>query len=425
MPLKPSRKISSVFLFLSFLSYSLVPSTCHLFSERVLAASDELYFIHTDHLGSKTVVTDKFGEVVKQTRTFPYGSTREIREVPKVRLAHGSPTEREFTGQIKDKATQLHYYNARYYDTALGTFTSVDTVDDGLNRFAYVGGNPANIVDSSGHVAGPVRENSWWNKFTQGLVDTAQFLKADFNYMVSGGKSLGQRAVAGADILTFGQFHRATFSFNEYASWWKATGQEPGFSNFGEKFLRAGDPGFQITFLAEGVVSPLYSQVRTNASQRANQLRGDIDDVLARNFPADETRPFFPSRQKQATDEVVDLLGDYGASVDVVPSENLGKNLGNAGVDFYNEGFFRHKVNISATQLDDVGTTARELVTPQQQLSTLLHEAEHVAQSIEGGMLSNTLNYEAQMLLRGYWNNAFESGARDFSRNLMWKHMIY
>jgi RHS repeat-associated protein len=61
------------------------------------------------------------------------------------------PTDYGFTGQRADSATGLDYYGARYYDPTLGQFTSADTVLDGLNRFAYVGGNPISHTDPSGH----------------------------------------------------------------------------------------------------------------------------------------------------------------------------------------------------------------------------------------------------------------------------------
>ena len=69
------------------------------------------------------------------------------------------PTARRFTGQIEDAALGLYYYNARYYDPALGRFIQADTVVPGagnpqaLNRYAYTLGNPVRYTDPSGH---------WW-----------------------------------------------------------------------------------------------------------------------------------------------------------------------------------------------------------------------------------------------------------------------
>jgi len=122
----------------------------------VLAANDELYYIHTEHLGSTTVVTDEAGGVVNQKRHYPYGSPR-VPPAPAGGMDNGYPiscnrslvTERHFTGQIKDRSTALHYYNARYYDPVLATFTSADTAGE---RFAYANGNPVMNTDPTGHM---------------------------------------------------------------------------------------------------------------------------------------------------------------------------------------------------------------------------------------------------------------------------------
>ena len=59
------------------------------------------------------------------------------------------PTQRGYTGQLLDPSG-LQYYHARYYDGSIGQFISADTVQ-GPNRYAYVGGNPETLTDSSGH----------------------------------------------------------------------------------------------------------------------------------------------------------------------------------------------------------------------------------------------------------------------------------
>ncbi len=110
------------------------------------AEEDELYYIHTDHLGSTTVITDKDGEVIQHTRNYPYGADRAIQE------DSNAVTERKFTGQIRDSSTSLYYYNARYYDPGLGTFISADTQGE---RYIYAGGNPVMNTDPTGHRADP------------------------------------------------------------------------------------------------------------------------------------------------------------------------------------------------------------------------------------------------------------------------------
>ena len=77
---------------------------------------------------------------------------------PTARAASGTlRTDRTFTGQ-KEDGTGLLYYNARYYDPALGAFISPDTVvpDAGMavdyNRFLYARGNPLRYSDPSGYI---------------------------------------------------------------------------------------------------------------------------------------------------------------------------------------------------------------------------------------------------------------------------------
>jgi len=71
------------------------------------------------------------------------------------------PTDKGFTGQRLD-ATGLMFYNARYYDSAIGRFISADTTgpDAGnpqvLNRYAYTGNNPLKYTDPSGHCFDPI-----------------------------------------------------------------------------------------------------------------------------------------------------------------------------------------------------------------------------------------------------------------------------
>ena len=106
----------------------------------------DLYHLHGDHLGSTSLTTR--GSTVEASRTYyAYGAERSASAVLQ--------TDRTFTGQKSD-ATGLMYYNARDYDSALGTFILPDTiVSDAarvihFNRFLYAGGNPLKYIDPSG-----------------------------------------------------------------------------------------------------------------------------------------------------------------------------------------------------------------------------------------------------------------------------------
>jgi RHS repeat-associated protein len=102
-----------------------------------------LSYLATDGLDSVSEALDGSGNVTFQQLYTPYGSSRYT--------SGTSPTSYAFAGQRADSISGLDYYHARYYDPVAGQFTSADTVADGLNRYAYVRGNPTSATDPTGH----------------------------------------------------------------------------------------------------------------------------------------------------------------------------------------------------------------------------------------------------------------------------------
>ena len=91
-------------------------------------------------LGSTTALTDDTGAV---TDTYEYDVFGNIRA-----QTGSSANEFTYTGEQVDSA-DLQYLRARYYDPAVGRFLSQDPLPL-LQRYPYVGNNPANLVDPSG-----------------------------------------------------------------------------------------------------------------------------------------------------------------------------------------------------------------------------------------------------------------------------------
>ena len=105
-----------------------------------------LSYLLPDFLGSSSVALNNDGSTQAVQLYAPYGSTRYTDQV--------MPTDYNFTGQRLDTQTGLLYYNARYYDPVSGLFTSSDTVQNnmqGKNSYAYVGNNPIDRTDPTGH----------------------------------------------------------------------------------------------------------------------------------------------------------------------------------------------------------------------------------------------------------------------------------
>lgn len=112
------------------------------------SASSTYYFVG-DPLSSALLVTNTAGVVVQDCAYKPFGE--------RLSLAGASPNHRWYTGQEEDPETGLDYYNARYYDPAVGRFISPDSLvpsamdPQSMNRYAYVRNNPINKNDPSGH----------------------------------------------------------------------------------------------------------------------------------------------------------------------------------------------------------------------------------------------------------------------------------
>lgn len=103
----------------------------------------------SNHLGSAALELDAEGAVISYEEYHPYGTTayqagRSAAEVGLKRY--------RYAGKERDEETGLGYHGARYYASWLGRWIAADPIGlgDGINLYAYVSNNPANITDTSG-----------------------------------------------------------------------------------------------------------------------------------------------------------------------------------------------------------------------------------------------------------------------------------
>ena len=114
-----------------------------------VAANDNivLNYLHSDHLGRPAFATDTDGEIIWDGGiTTPFGVQIETL---------GALTQNlMFPGQYEDEETGFYYNWHRTYDPTLGRYLQSDPIGlaGGLNRYAYVGGNPMGAVDFEGLV---------------------------------------------------------------------------------------------------------------------------------------------------------------------------------------------------------------------------------------------------------------------------------
>lgn len=109
-------------------------------------SNGKILFIHSDHLGSYNVMTDKYSKLIERTQYYPFGDIRD-----------GNEYERySFTGKEMDNS-EYYYFEARYYNSEFRHFTQADTIvphiynPQSLNRYAYVKNNPTIHIDKDGH----------------------------------------------------------------------------------------------------------------------------------------------------------------------------------------------------------------------------------------------------------------------------------
>jgi RHS repeat-associated protein len=113
-------------------------------------ASQQLTYIHADHLNTPRAMTDSTKKIVWKWESEAYG-----RNVPNTDPdADGilNKLDLRFPGQIADAETGFYYNMNRYYDPMMGRYTQSDPIglEGGLNTYRYVEGNPLSYVDPSG-----------------------------------------------------------------------------------------------------------------------------------------------------------------------------------------------------------------------------------------------------------------------------------
>ena len=101
-------------------------------------------WITTGNLNEPLLLTNAAGQVTASTTRDPWGNP--------ILLAGGAPLDLGYPGQWKDPATGLFQNWHRDYDPTLGRYAQADPLGlgGGSNLFAYVGGDPVNMIDPDG-----------------------------------------------------------------------------------------------------------------------------------------------------------------------------------------------------------------------------------------------------------------------------------
>ena len=110
-------------------------------TDKIISSGETTYF----YAGSKLIASKGDDEI-----TYHYqdrlGSDVESKSLP---FGQSINKKERFSFTGKELDSELHYFNARYYDSNLGRFTSVDPIPGEL-VYGYVMNNPLMFVDPDG-----------------------------------------------------------------------------------------------------------------------------------------------------------------------------------------------------------------------------------------------------------------------------------
>ncbi|MGD0356318.1 MAG: RHS repeat-associated core domain-containing protein [Terracidiphilus sp.] len=123
-----------------------------------------LHFELADPLGTKRVQANIYGQIEMSWASLPFGDALTPILPPNPPSTADDATEHHFTQKERDNESNNDYFLARYYNSAIGRFTTPDwsakvvpvpyaKLDNPqtLNLYAYVGNNPLVRIDLDGH----------------------------------------------------------------------------------------------------------------------------------------------------------------------------------------------------------------------------------------------------------------------------------
>ncbi|RRN77243.1 sugar-binding protein, partial [Pseudoxanthomonas sp. SGD-10] len=120
--------------------------------------TQQMYFLHRDHLGSIVMITDDAGNIAEKRQFDAWGNIVKLEDGNGNPLAAFVILDRGYTGHEHLLGVALIHMNGRLYDPKLHRFLSPDNyVQDpyntqNFNRYGYVLNNPLIYVDPSGEL---------------------------------------------------------------------------------------------------------------------------------------------------------------------------------------------------------------------------------------------------------------------------------
>jgi RHS repeat-associated protein len=234
------------------------------------------FLFHHDQVNSVRAVTGHNGGTTQSIKYAAFGTVQSN--------AGSSPSRLKYTGR-EDDGAGLYYYRARYYDPAIGRFVSEDPLgfEAGINFYSYVGNNPVNGNDPSGHAAmqvGGAIVGAVGGLVVQGGIDLARGRLssfADYAGSFTGGAAGGAAAVTCGPACAGATAGAVSSATTQGINW--AQGQAASAWNFITD-TALGAVGGKV---AGTVVPYLFKTALPNlvGVGTANQIKGQIGETMS------------------------------------------------------------------------------------------------------------------------------------------------
>jgi RHS repeat-associated protein len=113
---------------------------------------EQVYWLHTNHLGAPEAATNASGRVIWNAHYAPFGAATVGGDAGDARGGRTFVLNLRLPGQYADHESGLHYNKQRYYDPKRGEYLTPDPLGtrDGPNPYSYVRYNPLRYVDPEG-----------------------------------------------------------------------------------------------------------------------------------------------------------------------------------------------------------------------------------------------------------------------------------
>ena len=146
--------------------------------------TEDIFFYHSDHLGSTSYITDAKANITQFNAYLPYGELLVDEHTSSEDMPY------KFNGKELDQETGLYYYGARYMNPMSSIWYGVDPLAEKYvwtSPYIYGGGNSIRIIDPNG--MGWVEtedKKTYWDE----RVNSAE----DIKFIPKGGRFLGNTA---------------------------------------------------------------------------------------------------------------------------------------------------------------------------------------------------------------------------------------